>query len=548
MSNVPCRLLSAPLTLLALGASVAAQANANPLIDVRLSQMRELGAMGREGTFPNGMNGVAIETTVCNEGLTEIPWHQPMNVGHPTIAFLVASVRNGRIEQISNRSYLKHGFFALNGRGCGVDCQTPGGPIGEALGIGCSDTYGTANNGDGYYLGAPEEIDPWLGTWNKFCSVFDRGIPPVPAPEDCDGKRSLTHDMVTNLGPVGNRIHISDEDFVLGGTFAFQAQYIVEGQPDAARDDTLGSRLFSASWNGNKWVLGASSALLPGTILQRWPGASVTSATNGNDDGRVYVGLVVSGPVDGFYRYEYALHNRDNVRGVGALHIPLCPGARVRAAGFRDLDHDASNDWSAQAGPSELVFSSRGFHQSWNTLYNVWFECDAAPGDTALTLDEGLPGAGAAAFLVPAAAPVELYNRFAGPGCALGTPPSLFATGAPARAELGNASFAVASNGNAPGQLHALYLSTQPGASLFGGCSVWLGSSLASLHLASLVVSDASGRATHAGPIPADPALEGLRFRLQALARDPGNGVLFSNLELSDALEVLVGSVTPGCP
>ena len=239
----------------ALGTRSAAQANADPLIDVRLSQMREISAMGRTGVFPDGMNGVAFETTVCNEGLAEVPWLQPMNVAHPTIAFLVASVRNGRIEQISDRSYLKHGFFALNGRGCNVDCVSPSGTIGEALGLGCSDTYGTANNGDNYYLGAPEEIDPWLGTWNKFCSVFDRGVPAVAPPNDCDGKRSLTHDMATNLGPVGNRIHIADLDFILPGTLAFQGQYIVASQPDAARDDTLGSRLFTPTWKDRKSVV-----------------------------------------------------------------------------------------------------------------------------------------------------------------------------------------------------------------------------------------------------------------------------------------------------
>ena len=262
----------------------------------------------------------------------------------------------------------------------------------------------------------------------------------------------------------------------------------------------------------------------------------------------MYVGLVVSGPVDGFYRYEYTLHNRDNVRGIGALRIPLCPGARVRAAGFRDIDANALNDWSATFSAGELVFASLGAHQPWNTLYNYWFESDAAPGDSALVLDEGLPGPGAASFLVSAQAPVALYNRFTGAGCALDTPPTLFATGTPARAELGNATFGVASNGNVPGQVHWLYMTVQPGSSVVQGCPVWLGASLSGVRLASQVVSDASGRAAHPGAIPADPALEGVRFRLQGVGRDPGQGTLYTHLELSDGLEVLVGNTTPGCP
>jgi len=543
-----CRLPLFPCVLLATALPRAAQANADPLLDVRLSQMRVIEALGREGVFPNGLNGVAFETTVCNEGLVEIPWRQPMNVAHPKIAFLVASVRNGRIEQISDRSYLKHGFFALNGRGCNVDCINPGGTVGEALGIGCSDTYGTVNNGDAYYLGAPDEVDPWLGTWDKVCSVFDRGIPDVGAPDNCDGRRSLTHSMATALGPVGNRIRITDEDFILGGSFFFQGQYIVEGLPDAGRDNALATRGFTAQWSGSRWNLAITGALQPGSILERWPGATVTSGTNGNDDGRVFVGLVVSGPVDGFYRYEYALHNRDSARGVGALRIPLCAGARVRAAGFRDIDGQSATDWSATLAGNELVFASGGAHQPWNTLYNFWFESDAAPGDAAVTLEAGLPGPGAAAFLIGAQAPVELPNRFLGAGCALGTPPSLFATGTPARATLGNASFGVASTGNAPGEPSWLYLGLQGGSTTFRGCTIWIGPNLASFGFASLALSDASGRAVHPGPIPADPALEGLRMRLQTVARRPGGGLLLSNLELSDGLEVLVGSSTPSCP
>jgi len=544
----PRWIVSLPLALFGAAAPRSAQANADPLIDVRLSQMRAIDALGREGLFPNGINGVSFETTVCNEGLVAIPWRQPMNVAHPKIAFLVASVRDGRIEQISDRSYLKHGFFALNGRGCNVDCINPGGTVGEALGIGCSDTYGTVNNGDAYYLGAPDEIDPWLGTWDKFCSVFDRGIPDVGAPDNCDGRRSLTHSMATALGPVGNRIRISDEDLILGGSFFFQGQYIVEGLPDAGRDNALASRGFTALWNGSRWNLDIAGALVPGSILQRWPGATVTSNTNGNDDGRVYVGLVVSGPVDGFYRYEYALHNRDSARGVGALRIPLCPGARVRAAGFRDSDGQSATDWSATLGANELVFTSGGAHQPWNTIYNFWFESDAAPGDAPLTLEAGLPGPGAPAFLIGARAPVELPNRFLGPGCALGVPPSLFAVGTPAQGLLGNASFGVGSAGNAPGEPSWLYLSRQAGSTSFRGCTVWLGPNLASLGFVSLAVSDANGRVLHPGPVPADPALEGLRLRLQAVARRPGGGALLSDLELSDGLEVLLGSATPSCP
>jgi len=535
------------LPLLWFGAPPAAQSNQVPGMDVRLSNMRAIEALGREGVFPNGRNGVAIETTVCNEGTVEVPWMEAMNVHHPTIAFLVAAVRNGRMEQISDRSYVKHGFFALNGNGCQLNCVPPG-VIGTMLGVGCTDTYATANNGDNYYLGAPDEIDPWLGVWNRQCSFFDRGFPDVGAPANCDGHRSLTHQMATNLGVVGNRVHLSDEDLVIGGELYFQGQYIVEGLPESARDDVLASRPFGASWGGSRWTLTQNGAFVPGSILKRWSGATLTANTNGGDDGLVYVALKVTGPVAGFYHYEYALHNRDNARGVGALRIPLCAGARVRNLAFRDIDLDAGNDWTATVSPTEIEFATASAPLRWNTLYNFSFDSDAAPADGALSLAEFAAGPGLAQFSVPAQAPLALYNAYLGAGCAQGTPPTLYAFGSPARAELGNASFGLVSTGNAPSQPNQLYFGTQPGSVTLQGCTLWMGPTVAGLRHASTVLSDAGGVATHPGAIPNDLALEGQSFRMQAVGRHPGQGALFSSFELSDGLLVRVGNAIPGCP
>jgi hypothetical protein len=535
------------LAVLASRATAAPQSNVVPGLDVRLSRMNGIEALGRTGVFPDGLNGVALETTVCNEGTVEVPWFQPMNLDHPTIGFLVAAVRDGRIEQISDRSHVKHGFFAANGIGCQTTCVRPGG-FGEYLGIGCSDTYAVTNNGDNFYLGHPDEIDPWLGTWDRVCSVFDRGIPAVPAPEDCDGRRSLTHSMALALGPVGNRVRVSDADLIAGGELFFQGHYVVEGVAEDLRDDCVGSRPFTASWNGTRWELLPSGPLALGSILGRWPGATVTSATNGADDGRVFAAVLVTGPVDGFYRYEYALHDRDNARGVGALRIPKCPGARVRELRFRDVDGDASNDWTATVLPGAIRFETSSSPLRWNTIFNFSFESDAAPADGMLGLAAFDPGPGAPVFEVAGQAPLALHTVRLGPGCALDEPPTLFATGGPPRATLGNASFAIGSAGNRPLEPHLLFVGAGTGSCTFRGCTLWTGASPARVWLASARVSDAVGRAVHPAPIPNDPALEGFAFRLQALGRDPGNGALFTDLELSEGLLVRVGNAISGCP
>lgn len=544
----PLRQAARAALLLVLPPVASAQSNQDPAIDVRISNAGNIQVLGREGVYPDGVNGAAFLTTVCNDGSVTVPWLQPMNPNHPVIAFLVVAARNGRLEQISDRSFVKHGFFAANTVGCGRPCEQPSGQLGLALGIGCSDTYGTGNNADGFWLGPPEEVDPWLGVWEPACSYFDRGEPSVGPPGDCNGQRSLTRTMVNALGPVGHRVRLKDADLAASGTLYYQGQYVVRGEPGTARDDNLTSREFSATWDGLAWQTADVGTLLQGTVLNRWAGAEIASASNGGDDGTVYVAVKVSGPVDGFYRYEYALHNRDSFRGVGALRIPICPQARVRALGFRDADDDPANDWSAVVVPGEVAFSTGVAPLRWNSLDNFWFECDAAPTPGVVALDAFDPGPGAPTVSASLATPQRLDSVFLGGGCAVGPPPTLFPEGTPPRAEIGNATFALVSTGNAPLQPSRLRYGLQAGSTLIDGCPLWIGPSLASTFATSVAVSDATGRATHPVPIPPDVTLEGLEVGFQAVSRRPGGGVLLGLFELSDALRVHVGNVAPTCP
>ncbi len=531
--------------LLVAGAVPFAQANSDGAIDLLLAHINDLSVLGRQGAFPNGINGLAMETTACNGGSKEISWQQAMDPDHPFIAFLLARESNGRFEQISDRSYVKHGFFALSSSFCSACTPTDG----TKLGLGCSDTYATANNGDPFWLGPPDEIDPWLGRWNPVCSHFDRGEPPVAAPADCNGVRSLTQAQAQALGSVGHRIRVRDADLdVAGATFWFQGMYVIETEGDLLRDDNLGSRRFTAAWTGTNWSLNEASGLLLGSVLQRWSGASLSSATNGTDDGRLYVAVKVTGPVDGFQHYEYAVHNRDNARGVSALRIPLCPQARVRNLGSSDIDQDAGNDWTAALVGSEIVFSSASNPLQWNSIFNFWFDSDSAPVAGVLGLEQAAPGAGLASVPVTSSAPLGLFNVYVGEGCAFGAAPTLHAVGTPAQATLGNATFALRSTGNAPQQPNYLFFSRVAGSHPIGRCTSYLGLVASDAILRDTVLSDASGVAVHALPIPSLVALEGIDVTFQVVGRNPGNGKLFANYELSDGLRVRIGSALGDCP
>ena len=354
-----------------------------------------------------------------------------MKEDHALISFLVARESNGRFEQISDYSHVKHGFFALTSSFCNT-CQE--GPFGggDILGIGCSDTYSFDNNGDMFYLGPPEEIDPWLGTWDATCSYFDLGL---GGGGTCDDLRSLTQGQVATLGSVGTRINVLDADLnVPGADFFYQGQYTIRGEPEVKRRNNLGHRQFTPSWSGSKWLVPSVGGtgqgdFINGSVLNRWSGAKVTSVSNGNDDGRVYAGVSVTGPVNGMYRYEYALHNRDNNRGIGTFSLPICSSARVQNAGFRDVDGDPVTDWTFAVGSNDITWSGPGNALRWNTIYNFWFESDSAPVAGFANLGEADAGLGLNTLVVSTLTPEGLFNEYLGDGCATGAAPILYGEG-----------------------------------------------------------------------------------------------------------------------
>src|SRR5262249_39618178 len=121
----PCAVFLIALCLLTpLGFSQPGQ---NAGVDGRLGILgSSLAFQGRTGVFPTGTVRLSMSTTSCNPGVINIPWLQAGDVRHPYIGFLVARLDPGagRLLQISNRSYIKHGFFALNNTQCSSSCTT----------------------------------------------------------------------------------------------------------------------------------------------------------------------------------------------------------------------------------------------------------------------------------------------------------------------------------------------------------------------------------------------------------------------------------------
>jgi hypothetical protein len=520
------------------GVDLVAQVNSRGVgYNGRLSDISSARAWGRRGAaYPGGEVGVSFQNVMCNPGTINIEWKAPMLPDHPKFGFLVAKEERGRLLQISDWSYCKHAFLSLNTSGtCGTQTCS-GQPSGNVMYPGCSDVYSNGNNGDRNYLGPPEEIDPWTGIWNPVGSYFDRGDPDVGPPGNSNGTRSPIN---VGTDAVKNRVTIKESDLqgVTSGLY-FAIHLIHEGEPVGNRGDNLMSRPFSLTWNGTSWSASTSGTATHGSILSRWTGSTLNLGQNGNDDGRFAVAVKVTGPAGGLYHYEFAIHNIDNSRGGASLRIPLCPTARVSGLGFRDIDANALNEWTATVAGGEIAFTAPAANpQNWNTIYNFWFDSDAAPVAGDVSIDEARVGAGALTVTVASQVPGFVPNPYLGAGCGSPTP-QLFANGA---ASSPNPAFALQVQATPNTGAFAFFSTGTASLPLGGGCVQYLDA--AGLGTYGFVLTNAGGSASLPLAIPPGLLPMDLHWQVATLA---AGGPLFGQLNLTNGLTVRVAS--SGCP
>ncbi len=410
-------LLTAALSA-ALAGTLSAQSNTVPGLDGRLDSVDSLTYWGRRGAaYPGGEIGMSMGNTMCNPGTVNIPWQAAMQPNHPKFGFLIARESGGRMVQISDYGYCKHAFVSTNGNGSCGTCQNPG--TGSLMGVNCSDTYGSFNNAGRDQLGPATELDPWLGTWAPVGSYFDVGDPQTGT-GPADGNRSL---ITSGFDEVKNRVTVKESDLLVAGArYFFGIHLMHQGEAVANRGDNLASRGFAPAWDGTQWTIGGSSiGQVHGSILQHWQGATLAMAGNGGDDGRFVVAVVVTTLGGGMYHYEYAVHNIDNNRGGASFRIPVTAGATTTNFGFRDIDSDALNEWGAARVGNEIVFAAAANNPlNWNSIYNFWFDCDIAPGNGSVLIDEARVGSGLLTVAVGCRAPNGLPDASAvtvGTGC-----------------------------------------------------------------------------------------------------------------------------------
>jgi hypothetical protein len=80
----------------------------------------------------------------------------------------------------------------------------------------------------------------------------------------------------------------------------------------------------------------------------------------------------------GTWHYEYAFYNRRSHRAVDGFTVPV-GAAVITNVGFRDIDQDGGNDWTATVAGSNVSWSTTTNPIEYQHLYNFRFDANVGP-------------------------------------------------------------------------------------------------------------------------------------------------------------------------
>jgi len=349
-----------------------------------LYQFAQFGRVGDTAAF-------AATTTSWNVGNQDADWFSLPDNRHPFIAENVYRLMNDRFEQIG-QSWVKHGFYALNGEQCGTTCTyEPGHSEGDWLGVGCTDTYDAFLNADRGSLGPRSEINPWTGGFSYPGSYLSQS-PPTP-----NGIQNRMQLKDADLNPVQNQ-----------GAVFFLEGYYVHFQ-DANVMNSAGWRpiIMTGGSPGGTWTFNSG---LPGEqpnhgfVIDAWIGARQTLIAqtipvieNVSPDGRCILAEKTTDLGGYHWHYEYALLNIDMDRQVSSFSIPVPPNANITNVDFHAVrSHDEAtvdnNPWTSTVDSGFVTWTTVNNPLRWGTLYNFRFDADLPPGDVTATMGLFKPG------------------------------------------------------------------------------------------------------------------------------------------------------------
>lgn len=350
--------------------------------NVHIGELNELKQFGRVGDTV----GLLGDAPICNDGTSELDWLTGIGERHPFLNYNLYRLKNGRLEQIG-QSWTKHAQGAAQEDACGLGCNPH--PTADRLGVGCSDTYSAAfSNNTLSFFGPRSEINPWTGSFSYPGSHISQG--------------PHSH------GAIDHKMHVRDADLDpsqnSGATYFYECYVLAWDDADhmdsIAREPVTVSGAPGGTWTFN---LGGNNTMI-GPAIQSWPGATVISVpANPTNDGRVFLGTKITTNPNGSTHYEYAIYNHDMDRAIRSFAVPFASGSTVANIGFHAVaSHEESYSnaaWATSTALNILAWATQTHATNplansirYGTMYNFWFDCNAAPAAANATLGVFKPG------------------------------------------------------------------------------------------------------------------------------------------------------------
>ena len=351
------------LVLAALSLSLVVQAQP----DVIVGELTGPSNYSADGTF----DAFSLGTTSCNKGTQVLTWIASTNQ-HPVIGGNLFKIENGRFLHIG-RSWLKHGFTALQGNTCNIGCNPN--PNGSALGVGCSDPYGSGLNGNQSPLGPRYQVNASTGFFN---------YPPANPSWSGSTDRRL-------------KVRLADLAAAPGTLFVTEGQYIQPEDAMANADDNNASyRMGSITGGPTDYSLsfvGSTQREMPG--IQAWPdndpGVAIVDAMDATAGGGRYIVAAKrsdSGDPAHPHRFVIAIHNLNVDNSAGGFTVNFPAGSSFATMGMHSAEYNDgepfnNNSWAATTTGSGIQFNVDQLHAvnpnsnaiRWGSCFTFWFDC-----------------------------------------------------------------------------------------------------------------------------------------------------------------------------
>ena len=349
----------------------------------------------------DGMGGYSMATVSCNWGDEGLNWYGGTN-NSPIIMQNMFRLKDGKFEQIGIQSFMKHSFCALSEPGCGT-CQAA--PC-DILGIGCADTYWAGLNLNG---------DAQRSDVNGFTGEY-----PYPFTHSPSGPSATRGNLVVPNVDV-------DPSLNSGARYFMEAMYIAADDHAAGNGDNNASyREIGFNSISDPYVLanGPQETIAGDPAIRAWaeidPSVVLTEA-HAPGDGLILVAVKVVDNGDGSWDYDYAIHNLNCDRSIGAVEIPTA-SAIITNIGFKDIDHNSGSlydgtDWTGSADAGQVSWSGQSYEENenanalrWGTMWNFSFTASAGPKTGMIDFGLFKPG-GPSSFamntIIPGGAPID---------------------------------------------------------------------------------------------------------------------------------------------